>query len=278
MVPENAMKWGELSTARGVYNWTAADAIANYAEENGKYLRCHVLVWHSQLPTWVEEGNWDNETLVEVVQEHIAEVVGRYKGKCKDWDVVNEALNEDGTYRETLFYNITGEAYIPIAFKAAAEADPEANLFYNDYNIGAAGNKTAGVERIIQLVQSYDAKIDGIGLQSHYVVADTNSYQAISNIMDTYTSYDLNVVISELDIRMELPSNSTQLIQQQLDYAGVCAACRDEERCKGITVWQFTDKYSWVPDVFEGEGDACPWDEDYNKKPAYYGCASVLSV
>lgn len=152
ITPENAQKWESTEPARGQFTFDQADAHIKYATDNKLQTHCHTLVWHSQLPVWVSSGGFDNATLIQVMREHIQAVAGRYKGRCTRWDVVNEgrsshqshkiriltlvlALNEDGTYRESVFYNTIGEAYIPIAFKIAREVDPKAKLFYNDYNL-----------------------------------------------------------------------------------------------------------------------------------------------
>jgi endo-1,4-beta-xylanase len=118
-------------------------------------LRCHTLLWHNQVPGWVKSGNFNNKTMADVIRNHVTKVVSHFKGKCYAWDVVNEALEEDGSYRKSVFFNTVGEQYIPIAFKAAAQADPGAKLYYNDYNMESpwASKKMAGAKRIIKLIK-----------------------------------------------------------------------------------------------------------------------------
>jgi endo-1,4-beta-xylanase len=127
---ENEMKFDATEPSRGVFSYTNADKIVAQAQANGQIMRCHALVWHSQVPAWLKNGNFDNATMISIMKNHIANVVGHYKGKCYAWDVVNEALNEDGSYRTTdsVWYSAIGPAYIPIAFAAAAAADPAAKL------------------------------------------------------------------------------------------------------------------------------------------------------
>lgn len=103
--------------------------MTNFAASNGQILRCHTLIWHNQLPSWVSSATWTNSTLTAAIQAHIASEVGHYKGKCYAWDVVNEALNDDGTWRTSVFYNTMGTSYLPVAFAAAAAADPAAKLY-----------------------------------------------------------------------------------------------------------------------------------------------------
>lgn len=182
------------------------------------------------------------------------------------------ALNEDGTYRPNVFYNTIGEAYIPIAFAAAAAADPDAKLFYNDYNIEAAGSKATGAQRIVKLVQSYGAKIDGVGMQAHLIVGSTGSesVSAWQANMNAFIALGVDVAITELDIRTNTPATSAAVTQQAKDYATVIQGCKSVPRCVGVTIWDYTDKYSWIPGVFSGEGAALPWDENMNKKPQVY--------
>jgi endo-1,4-beta-xylanase len=134
ITPGNSMKWDTIEPSRGTFNYANADTIADLAEKNGQLLRCHTLVWYNQLPSWVTNGGFDNATLIEILENHITEEVTHYKGKCYAWDVVNEAISDDNgaPLRDNIFLSTIGEAYIPIAFAAAAAADPEAKLYYND--------------------------------------------------------------------------------------------------------------------------------------------------
>jgi len=186
------------------------------------------------------------------------------------------ALNEDGTYRQNVFYQYIGEAYIPIAFAAAAAADPNAKLYYNDYNIEYAGSKATGAQGIVKLIQASGGRIDGVGLQSHFIVGQTPSLATQKANRASFTALGVEVAITELDIRMTLPDTSALQTQQSTDYQTPTTACVQTEGCVGITLWDYTDKYSWVPGTFSGQGDACPWDSNYNKKPAYYGILAGL--
>jgi endo-1,4-beta-xylanase len=134
ITPGNAMKWDTIEPSRGTFNYASGDEIVDLAEKNGQLLRCHTLVWYNQLPSWVTNGGFDNATLIEILQNHITEEVTHYKGKCYAWDVVNEAISDDSgaPLRDNIFLSTIGEAYIPIAFAAAAAADPDAKLYYND--------------------------------------------------------------------------------------------------------------------------------------------------
>lgn len=156
--------------------------------------------------------------------------------------------------------------------------DPTVKLYYNDYNIEYSGAKAAGARRIVELVQSYGAKIDGVGLQAHFIVGSTPSKDDQKKVMAGYTAYGVEVAITELDIRMNLPSTNAQLTQQATDYSNTVSACVETKNCVGITIWDWTDKYSWVPSTFSGQGAACPWDSNFQKKPAYNAILNALNA
>jgi len=278
ITPENAQKWESTEPTRGNFTLEDSDRYVNYAQEHDLQIRCHNLVWHSQLPPWVTNGNFTNATLIQVMEEHIKVLAGRYRGKCSQWDVVNEALEEDGTYRKSVWYNTIGEAFIPIAFRLAAKYDDKAKLFYNDYNLEYNGNKTAGAVRIVKLIKSYGLKIDGVGYQAHLASETTPSapgaapdQKTLEAALRATSDLGVDVAYTELDLRMNTPATPEKLAVQSAAYERVTKSCLAVERCIGITVWGISDKYSWIPGVFPGEGAALLWDENYKKKPAYEG-------
>ncbi|KAI6758702.1 hypothetical protein HG530_010942 [Fusarium avenaceum] len=285
ITPENAMKWEAIQPNRGQFNWGPADQHANAATSRGLELRCHTLVWYSQLPSWVANGNWNNQTLQTVMRDHINAVVGRYKGKCTHWDVVNEALNEDGTYRDNVFLRVIGEAYIPIAFRMAQAADPKTKLYYNDYNLEYGDAKAQGAIRITKLVQSYGLRIDGVGLQAHMTSESTPTQNTptpsrakLAAVLKSFTDLNVDVAYTELDIRMNTPANAQKLKTNADAYARMIGSCMDVKRCVGITVWGISDKYSWVPGTFKGEGSALLWDDNFNKKPSYTSTLNTINA
>ncbi len=152
--PENVMKWEEIHPKPGVYNFTTADQFVELANEHNKFIIAHTLIWHHQTPNWVFEDDDGNsvsrEILLKRMQEHIYTIIGRYKGKIDAWDVVNEAFNQDGSYRESRWYQIIGEDYIAKAFQFAREADSEAHLYYNDYNMENTA-KRDGITKAIKI-------------------------------------------------------------------------------------------------------------------------------
>lgn len=277
-VPENSQKWGPIQPAPRQFAFASPDAVAAKAKANGQMFRCHTLTWHSQLPTFVANGTWTRDTLAAVIQTHIANVMGHYRGLCYSWDVVNEALNDNGTLRNSVFFQTLGTDYIPLSFAAAALVDPTTKLYYNDFNLETIKAKADGAVKIVQLVQAAGVPIHGLGFQAHFRVAQTPSQASLVATLERFTTLGLEVTFSELDIAQQLPTNDTSLQQQSRDYVTVVAACLAVPKCVGITLWQFTDKYSWIPSTFPGLGDACLFTADFVKKPAYSAVASFLAA
>ena len=261
---ENEMKFDALEPARNSFNYGNADKIVAQAQANGQLMRCHNLVWHAQVPSWVTNGRFDNATLIGIMKNHIANVVGHYKGKCYAWDVVNEALNEDGSYRSSgsVWGSTIGPAFIPIAFAAAAAADPAAKLYYNDYNCDRPGAKATGAQNLIKMVKAAGAPIHGFGMQGHMTTGQVGSASQYVSHMQGFANLGVEVAYTELDIAT--PSGSPNFQQQATDYATIVSACKQVSACVGITTWGFTDKYTWL-------SNSAPliWDKNLQKKAAY---------
>jgi endo-1,4-beta-xylanase len=274
LTPGNAMKWGSVEPTQGTFNWTEADQIVAFAEAHGQEVRGHTLVWHSQNPSWLTNGTWTSAQLSTLLDNHIATEVGRYKGRLAAWDVVNEPFNEDGTYRQTLWYNGLGTGYIAQALTAARAADPDAKLYINDYNVEGVNAKSTALYNLVKSLKEQGVPIDGVGLQAHLILGQVPS--TLQQNIQRFADLGVDVAITELDIRMTLPSDSAKLTQQAADYKAVMNACVAVARCTGVTVWGFTDSDSWIPSTFPGQGAATPYDENYAPKPAYYAIAEAL--
>jgi len=216
---ENVMKWELIHPEPGIYDFEAADRFVEFGEENDMFIVGHTLVWHSQTPGWVFEddaGNpLDREALLERMRDHIHTVVGRYKGRVQGWDVVNEALNEDGTYRESPWYRIIGEDYIVKAFEYAREADPNAELYYNDYSLEDP-EKLEGAVRLVQYLQENNAPITGIGTQGHYLM-DWPSIEEVEKTITDLAALGIDVMVTEMDI---------DVLPAAFDYQGADIAMR----------------------------------------------------
>ncbi|RAL59896.1 hypothetical protein DID88_000523 [Monilinia fructigena] len=278
ITPGNKQKWDSIEPSQNTFSYTKGDVVVDFAEKNDQILRCHNLVWYNQLPSWVTSGTWTNATLIDVLKNHIKNEVTYYKGKCYAWDVVNEAFNDDGTWRSFVFYDTIGPEYIPIAFETAALYDPDVKLYYNDYNIESAGAKATSALNLVKSLKARGIKIDGVGLQAHFIVGSTASESSLATTLKSFTALDVEVAYTELDIRFSsLPPTTAGLAQQGVDYANTVNACLSVDGCVGITTWDFTDKYSWIPSTFSGQGDACLWFANYTLHPAYDNVAAALS-
>ncbi|KAL5492729.1 hypothetical protein ACEPAI_4176 [Sanghuangporus weigelae] len=272
ITPGNSMKWDATEPTQGQFDFTGGQQIVDLAQGAGQIIRGHNCVWYNQLPSWVTSGNFDSDELTSIIQTHCGTIVSHWAGEITDryaWDVVNEPFNDDGTWRSDVFYNTLGTDFVPIALNSAREADPNAKLYINDYNIEGEGAKANAMINLVQQLKSGNVPVDGIGLQCHFIVGEVPT--TFQSNMEAMTALGVEVAITELDIRMTLPSTQEMLEQQATDYQNVVAACNAVPGCVGVTIWDYTDKYSWVPSTFSGQGAACPWDENLQKKPAYDG-------
>ncbi|KAK0223229.1 beta-1,4-endoxylanase [Armillaria fumosa] len=254
----NSMKWDATEPSRGTFTFAQGDVIANLAASNGQLLRGHNCVWHNQLPSWVSSGGFNAATLTQIVATH-----------CDAWDVINEPFNDDGTFRSDVFFNTLGQSYIGVALKAARAADPKAKLYINDFNIEGTGAKSTAMVNLVKSLKAQGVPIDGIGIQAHLIVGEVPS--TLKANFQQFTALGVEIAVTELDVRMSLPATPALLAQQKADYQTVISTCKAVNGCVGVTIWDFTDKFSWVPGAFPGQGAATPWDENLVKKPAFDG-------
>ncbi|KAG6821333.1 hypothetical protein H0H93_000194 [Arthromyces matolae] len=249
--------------SQGTFTFTKGDAVVSLAQANGQLVRAGL----------------HQETLMRAPSRALSRpIVEPWSVTTKEkysWDVINEPFNDDGTYRTSVFYNTLNTSYISIALTAARAADPAAKLYINDYNIEGTGAKSTAMLNLVKSLQASGVPIDGVGIQGHLIVGSVPS--TIQANLQQFTALGIEVAITELDIRMTLPVTSDKLIQQQKDYQTVISACKAVAGCIGVTVWDYTDKYSWVPGTFSGQGAALPWDENLVRKPAYDGIVAGFS-
>jgi endo-1,4-beta-xylanase len=202
ITPENVLKWERVHPAPGRYDFKDADRYVDFGRRNGMFVIGHTLVWHSQTPRWVfqdaQGGPASRDTLLARMRDHIRTVVGRYKGRINGWDVVNEALNEDGTLRQSPWMRIIGEDYLVKAFQYAQEADPAAELYYNDYSL-ANPAKRDGAVRLVQQLRAAGVRVAGIGSQDHHKM-DWPSPALVDSMLTVFAAAGLKVHITELDV------------------------------------------------------------------------------
>jgi len=275
--PENEMKWEVIQPSRGVFNWTGSDLIFQKAKETGSIVRGHNFVWDQQTPTYVTNIT-DPTELKAVLKEHIDAVMGRYGDMLYGFDVINEPLNENGTIKSSVWYNVLGQDYLGIALDLAHAAAPNVKLYINDYNIEGVNNKSLALLDIAKDLLDNGHPLDGIGFESHFIGGGVPTTLAAS--MKQFTDLGLDVAITELDVRVPVANNgianSTWLTIQASDYSNVVQTCLDNPNCPGVTVWEFGDLISWIPGVFAGMGAACLYDLEYNEKPVFTAVQNVL--
>jgi endo-1,4-beta-xylanase len=275
VTPENVMKWETVEPQQGVTDFSQGDALVRFARANHQVVRGHTLVWHSQLPPWLTSGSFTNQQLEAILRRHIFEEAGHFRGRIYAWDVVNEAFNEDGTLRDTIWLRALGPDYIAKAFIWAHKADPHARLYYNDYNLESIGPKSDAALALVKQLKARHVPIDGVGFQGHlgiqYPYPDTFGAN-----LERFAAAGFDVAITEADVRMVLPVTPEKLATQATYFGNMMRSCVAVRRCASFTLWGFTDKYSWVPGFFAGEGAATPLDEAFQPKPAYFALRDAL--
>lgn len=202
ITPENIMKWEEIHPEPDRYNFEASDQYVAFGEKHNMHIIAHALVWFHQTPDWVFQDKSGNplsrSALLERMKEHIYTVMGRYKGRIHGWDVVNEAIMKDGSFRKCKWFEIIGEDYVQKAFEFAREADPEAELYYNEYDYEFSP-KTEGVIRLIRKLQSNGVRVDGVGIQGHWFL-DYPTMDLLDSYVRELSKLDIKLMVTELDI------------------------------------------------------------------------------
>lgn len=275
---ENAMKFEPLRPQRNVYNFQEADSLVNFAKANQMQVHAHVLVWHYQLPKWLTEGKFSRDELKAILKDHIQKVLTHFRGKVSAWDVVNEAIADDGSLRNTIWLQGIGPEYIELAFRWAHEADPNAHLYYNDYGGEGLGTKSDAIYNLVKKLKAQGVPIEGVGMQMHTGVGWAPQPRDVIDNINRLGKLGLNVHISEMDVQIQKASGteSEKLTSQARIYSQILGACLSSRACKSFTVWGLTDKHSWIPG-FTGKPDApLLFDTSYRPKPAYYALLEML--
>jgi Beta-1,4-xylanase len=297
IVAENCMKSMFLQPKEGEFFFDEADKFVAFGEENNMFIIGHCLVWHSQAPAWFftdENGNdVSKEVLIERMKNHITTIVTRYKGRIHGWDVVNESILDDGSWRQSKFYTIIGEEFMDLAFQFAHAADPDAELYYNDYNEWHAGKRGAIVE-LIKSFQEKGIRIDAIGMQGH-IGMDYPSLEEYQKTIDDYSATGVKVMVTELDMsalpnpRQNVGANiaDVEAYRQEVNpYVeslpdSVAAAwtqrfedyfvlfLNNKEKITRVTLWGVSDGDSWKNNFpMYGRTDyPLLFDREYNAKP-----------
>ena len=272
---ENVMKWYAVEPQRGVDDFAAADRLVRFARRHGQSVYGHTLIWHNQLPAWLTEGEFTKAELARIMRRHIFAVVGHFRGKVRAWDVVNEAIDDNGQWRDTIFYRAFGPEYVAMALRWARQADPHVKLFLNDYNIEGINAKSTVYYELAKELRRRHVPLDGIGIQGHLSLMYDFPGQVTENLR-RFARLGLEPAFTEVDVRIPLPASEEELARQADWFGRLLDSCRAVRPCRTFTVWGFTDRYSWVPSVFPGEGAATPFDENYRPKPAWFAIRDAL--
>jgi endo-1,4-beta-xylanase len=274
---ENVMKWETLEPQPGVFNYGLADQLIAFAGEHRIAVRGHVLVWHNQIPPWVNEQDFTPDQLRDILREHVIETARHFRGKLYEWDVLNEALNEDGTLRDTIWLRNLGAGYIADVFRWARKGDRNVKLFYNDFNLEFFGPKSDAAFALVKQLLAQGVPIDGIGFQGH-LGAQFGFDTRVQENMQRFADLGLAVSVTEADVRMPLPTDVYKLQSQAQGYHSLLEPCLLTRGCNSFTVWGYTDKYSWVPGFFDGEGAANLLDENFQPKPGFAAVQHDLAL
>lgn len=295
---ENAMKMASLQPREGQFYWKDADSIVSFAVKNGIKIRGHNLCWHQQTPAWVFKGDGDKEVtkavLLERLKAHITAVVSRYKGKIYAWDVVNEAIDDDASkyLRNSKWFQICGEDYILKAFEYAHEADPDAKLYYNDYNTERPEKR----ERIYKLLKSLKDRgipIDGVGLQGHWSLREPSEVDLRAAI-DRYSSLGLKVQFTEVDMSIypweknqrEKRIGESDVLTNELEdkqaakYEMIFNVFRDYKNViTNVTFWNISDRHTWLDEypVHGRKNYPLLFDTNLKPKKAYWKVVNFKS-
>lgn len=292
---ENSMKMGPIHPAENTYNWKDADTIMAFVKNNNLKIRGHNLCWHQQTPKWMFIDSVgkkvSKQILLARLKQHIFEVVGRYKGQIYAWDVVNEAISDapNEYLRNSEWYQIAGEEYIAKAFEYAHEADPDALLFYNDYNEISA-TKRAKILKLVTQLKKEGVPINGLGLQGHWAINEP-SYAQLDSTLSDFSKLGLMIQITELDIsvypkehaareRQNIDTAASFSLEKETKQAAVYKYCFElfrkyKKYINSVTFWNISDEHSWLDNFPVKNRKDYPllFDTNNNRKNAYWEVA-----
>lgn len=308
VVIEHHLKWSPLCVSEpgpfpdgtpsdrlGRYDFHHVDRLVDWAVARDLRVKGHVLVWHVTSPlTLLQQYNDDPEGLRTALKRHVFTTMAHFRGRIRDWDVVNEALAPDGSLAENLFYQVLGPSYIADCFRWAHEADPTARLFYNDNKVEGYGDaKSDALYNLVADLQAQGVPIHGVGLQGHFKASGTGrsavpTPRAVKQQIKRIGALGLAVHLSEVDVRVGTLADEEEdddhdarrrrdAAQTQI-YHDLLAAALSEPACEAVYLWGFTDKHTWIADFYNEAEDETPllWDTRYRRKPAYYAVRQAL--
>ncbi len=275
---EDSMKFDHTEPQPGVFTFGLGDTIVAFAKAHGMTVRGHNLVWYRALPNWVANGTFTRAQLINILRDHIMTEVSHYRGQIDIWDVVNEAIDDQGNLRDSIWLRVIGPDYIDMAFRWAHEANPQALLFYNDYGGEALNHKSDAIYALVQGLVARGVPINGVGLQMHVALNRYPRPQDLLANMRRLAALGLQVQITEMDVSIQGdPRPMQQRLQAQASiYSQALSTCLSFAYCTAFVMWGFTDAHSWIP-AATGHPDApLIFDASYRPKPAYYALLGAL--
>jgi endo-1,4-beta-xylanase len=279
VTPEVSMKFSETEPQRDVFTFAQADYIVAFAQSHQMQVRGHNLVWYIDLPAWLTNGKFTRAELITILRDHIITEVTRYRKQVNIWDVLNEAVGDDGTLRDSIWLRGIGPQYIDMAFQWAREANPQARLFYNDYGGEGLGRKSDAIYALVKGMLQRGVPLDGVGLQMHISLNSYPNAQDVLANMQRLAALGLEVQITEMDVKTQdnaRPMQAKLAAEAQL-YGEMLHTCLSVTVCTAFVMWGFTDAHSWIP-AFTGHPDyPLIFDAVYRPKPAYFALAQALS-
>ena len=287
MVCENEMKFDALEPSQNNFSFGSADNLVNFAQQNDMAIRGHCLVWHSQLPTWVSsdgkknDKNWSREEALEIMRNHITNVMQHYKGKVREWDVVNECLDDDQTTvrsnpngydlrQQSVWQRAIGDDYIEWAFKYAHEADPDAELYLNDYGVEFQGKaKSLAFYNLAVSLKEKGIPIHGVGLQCHFSIGEVDGVK-LNRTIKRFAEAGLKCIITELDMGIPSTSDADKEEQARL-YRLITDIVLNNDNCPSMVIWGIKDNDSW-----RESSNPLLYTSELGRKPAWYAVRSAL--
>lgn len=279
VTPENIFKPSYLHPEPNRYEWAEADELVAYCQANHKRLHGHTLIWHQQLPRWLPEFVGTPAEWEQVFQEHIQTICRHFRGQVSSWDVVNEAFEADGTLRNTIWRAHLGDGYLEKAFRYAHAADPDAWLFYNDFDLEANPVKRRAVLAWLQTMRQRGAPVHGIGLQLHMSILHPENVQIAEALREVQQS-GLLVHLSEVDVATNPLGNAgeptAERLQRQADKLAFVVRTYGElprPQQYGVTFWGVSDRDTWIRGYFHRPDYPLLFDDNYQPKPAFCALA-----
>ncbi len=271
VTPENVMKFDAVHPEKDIFTFAKADALVAFAKAHDMQIRGHNLVWYQALPKWIENGSFTRDQLLAIMKDHIFTVVAHYRNQVNIWDVVNEAVTEDGKMQNSIWYRVIGPDYLDWAFRWAHEANPQAHLFYNDYGAEGTNAKSDAIYALVKGMLQRGVPIYGVGLQMHTSILNAPAEQAVIANMQRLAVLGLKVQITEMDVQIQ---GDTRPMAQRFSvqahvYSDMLAACLAVKTCEAFVMWGFTDRYTWIPGATKHSDAPLIFDTAYHAKPAY---------